>query len=147
MVNPVGRPRSTDHKGKMCSVEGCDKPYASIGLCNKHWYRLKHHGDVNGGKSRHSLLEHLENSQIDPKTGCKIWAGSISKGGYGHTYLKGKPISAHRGVYILSGLPIPTFRYDVHHTCENKLCVNLEHLVPLSVPAHGQLHGKKYRKG
>ena len=146
MTRPVGRPRSVSYKGKICSVKGCDKPYAAKGLCGMHWYRVKHHGSVNGGKSRHSLQEHLANARVDSKTGCKIWPGYVRKNdGYGWTYLDGKAIPAHRAVYLLSGGHIPD-GYEVHHTCENKVCVEVTHLQPLSSEEHGQLHGEKWRK-
>jgi hypothetical protein len=32
---------------KLCTVPDCEKTVKSLGLCPKHWKRLKNHGDVN----------------------------------------------------------------------------------------------------
>jgi hypothetical protein len=34
---------------RICSVEGCEKPYLSKGLCNAHYIRQRKHGSPSGG--------------------------------------------------------------------------------------------------
>lgn len=67
--------------------------------------------------------------------GCWIWTGAQSKG-YGYFFIKkGKQKGSHVWVYerffgtVSKG-------FEVHHTCENPLCVNWSHLKALSKQDH-----------
>ena len=73
---------------------------------------------------KHSLPPH----QIQKKlSGCILWYGARGSGGYGQRRFRGKSTSAHRAAWIEArGEVSPDLEVD--HLCENRRCVNLEHL-------------------
>lgn len=72
--------------------------------------------------------------EVDPDTGCWTWTGRITKGYGEHIYREGgrkRYIGAHRAVYLASGREIPD-GLQLDHLCRNTVCVNPEHLEPVT---------------
>ena len=59
--------------------------------------------------------------------GCWVWSGSFFRNGYGRTWKDGKTRLAHRVSYEVYVGKIPQ-GMTIDHKCENKVCVNPEHL-------------------
>lgn len=71
-------------------------------------------------------------STPEPNSGCWLWTGSVSKGGYGKVLIAGcKTGYAHRLLYEALVSPIPD-GLDLDHLCRVRCCVNPGHLEPVT---------------
>lgn len=80
-------------------------------------------------------------TRVEPETGCVVYVDPPTGSEYEYRWLRhnGKPTHAHRIVWEKANGPIPD-GYHVHHRCENKACINLEHLELLEAGEHSRLH-------
>jgi hypothetical protein len=77
---------------------------------------------------------------VDPVSKCFNWTGPISKG-YAIICIEGKVFRAARLSYLVNRGAIPEGKI-IHHTCENKKCLNPAHLKRMGPGAHLRLHAK-----
>lgn len=108
---------------KKCSVEGCDRDHLALGLCRKHYLRVRRSGSPEGiyGRPNDRFW-----AKVDKGDGCWCWTGTGSR--YGMFWSgDGRRIGAHRFSYEMHRGPIPNGML-VMHTCDNPKCVNPDHL-------------------
>lgn len=72
-------------------------------------------------------LERLLSKTLRSSQGCLEWTGAIGKGGYGNFWWKGTHFNAHRASWILQRGEIAE-GLKVCHRCDNRLCIDVEHL-------------------
>lgn len=71
--------------------------------------------------------------QPEPNSGCYLWSGSVQSRGYGYFQIGSRTTGdreqhlAHRIAWLLSGRLLPTGA-NVLHSCDTRVCVNVNHL-------------------
>ena len=83
-----------------------------------------------GPKARPIIDRLMEKTTTDRETGCILWTGGISRGGYGKIGMGGhvgRTETAHRVVWRELRGPIPN-DLCVLHKCDVRRCVNPDHL-------------------
>lgn len=74
---------------------------------------------------------------------CWEWQGQTASSGYGQIKAFGKMVSCHRLSYELYSGPIPE-GLEIMHSCDNKICINPDHL---SAGSHQENMADMERKG
>lgn len=92
---------------------------------------------VNGRVSWSELPERVQSKiRVEDETGCWEWTAAKQRG-YGALRVSNprRLVRAHRWVWEFFNEPIPD-GYECHHECENRACVNPDHLHPMEAMEH-----------
>jgi len=83
-------------------------------------------------------------TKVDPISGCHLWQGAVNDGGYGTLGIDGRSQRAHRLAWSVRHGPLPP-GVDVCHRCDERRCINPEHLFLDSHAANMADRGRKER--
>lgn len=92
------------------------------------------------GRTGLGMLDRLLNlCRENPITGCWDWIGYIGNKGYGKFNYGGTIINAHRASYLLHTKQNLESKFQIHHKCACKICVNPSHLEAVLQKEHTRL--------
>jgi len=79
-----------------------------------------------------SYAERLEALIVpEPNTGCWLWTGSLTRGGYAQIRVGGRLVYVHRVSYEMKHGPIPD-GLTLDHLCRVRSCANPDHVQPVT---------------
>jgi hypothetical protein len=115
----------------ICKIDGCNKRATARGWCPMHYQRWRRFGTTDDLPVRIGVVEAFW-LLVDKTDTCWTWTGPTARG-YGRYYDRrdDRRYMAHRWAYEhLVGTIPPSLQLD--HLCRNSLCVNPEHLEPVT---------------
>lgn len=117
-----------------CSFEGCVNNQQAKGLCGAHWRQQNKGQKLVKLRNQESIIERiLKDIQKNDTTGCWNWLGRVSgKRSYPQISVGGRQTMVHRITYEELVRPL-TPGETIDHLCRNSMCVNPEHLEPVSL--------------
>lgn len=111
---------------RICSIDGCERPYQARGWCNMHYDRWHKHGDPLK-IVRFSDPNEAFAARTEWQGDCLIWTGATTSTGRGSIYNGDKVISTHVFAWERINGPVPE-GLILDHICHTGACCNIAHL-------------------
>lgn len=118
-------------------------------MCNTHYLRWVRHGDVNYLKSSKGMSLDAKLKFVGwvvTDAGCWEWRGKLNASGYGLIRVGQEVTGAHRIAYRAWVGEIATGQV-VRHSCDNRTCINPNHLSTGSVADNNRDMSMRDRHG
>ena len=130
---------------KTCEYDDCEKPRKTRGYCKKHYERLRTTGQLQVSPKRTVEERFWEKVDVGHPLGCWEWC-TVGRGGYGQFSVGHTKVPAHRFAYEFLVGPIPD-GLEMDHLCRNRICVNPDHLEPVTRQEHASRDPAPHRRG
>ena len=118
-------------KKRLCSVDGCGKPYWGRGYCSAHYQRWRNHGDPLAGRTPEGEAQRFFETVVLAYDGdeCLKWPYNTVKG-YGVLHQDGRGVLVSRLSCEAANGPPPTPEHHAAHLCGkgHEGCVTKRHL-------------------
>jgi hypothetical protein len=133
-----------------CEISGCEKISDKKSLCRAHYYQMRRYGQEHRGKAMSGApAQFINDHRAHVSADCLLWPFKSKTNGYGTIRVDGKTIGAHRWMCILVYGEPPFSAAEVAHSCNNRDCVNPQHLrwaTGVENAADKEIHGT-HRRG
>jgi hypothetical protein len=110
-----------------CTVEACKNPVRCVGLCERHYTRLRRYGDPIGPTPESRFWGRVRKTRS-----CWLWTGKLTHLGYARVAWNGRLQMAHRVAYEMLVGSIPK-GMTLDHLCRRRHCIKPDHLEPVSL--------------
>lgn len=135
--------------GRDCIVDDCVRPRCARGLCRPHYAAAHRLGTLDQFElTRAAAGDEAQRffAKVDATGPCWQWTGGVNENGYGRfTRAPGHPdrlVFAHRWAWQYLVGPIPD-GLTLDHLCRNTVCVNPDHLEPVTRAENSSRVGRK----
>ncbi|KKM06064.1 hypothetical protein LCGC14_1747730 [marine sediment metagenome] len=130
-----------DGSNTICEVDKCNKKAIGRGWCHNHYKNWQRNGCPITPAKRASLEERFSiKVDIRGEDECWLWYGAITSVERGSIRVEKKCRGAHVIAWELgNNRLIPTDK-EIHHKCQNPLCMNFNHLQLVTNEEHKAIH-------
>jgi hypothetical protein len=123
---------TSNHNTRPCSVDACERPLRSLGLCALHYDRQRRLGTTDlPPKPTADAISSRFWAKVAKRGPDECWLWQAGRDRYGGFWDGDRMVLSHRFAYIEVNGAIPD-HLELDHRCRQRTCVNPSHLEAVS---------------